>query len=199
MRGIDLQQKNEVYLFYMTFLNFRGQLAYCLQMQGREKEAQVIYNAILKSKPSDIGLVAVASNNSVTINRDQNVFDSKKKMKSATAEGIEHKLTSLQRKNIAFNQCLLTIYTNQVEHGRNLCQRLTQLYPECAADAALVQAVQLSRDNKLKEAAALLEKFAETNKDKELAMKLAGAQLLLSDVSIATFVSLCQGKTNALV
>ena len=45
------------------------QLAYVLQQQGREKEAQVIYNSVLKSKPEDIGLVAVASNNLLTINR----------------------------------------------------------------------------------------------------------------------------------
>lgn len=73
-------------------------MAYCLQVQGREKEAQALYSSILKSKPSDIGLVAIASNNSVAINREQNVFDSKKKMKSATADGVEHKLSSKQRR-----------------------------------------------------------------------------------------------------
>lgn len=153
-------------------------------MQGREKEAQGIYNAILKSKPNDIGLVAVASNNSVTINRDQNLFDSKKKMKNATAEGVEHKLTTLQRKNIAFNQCLLTVYTNQVELGKNLCQKLAETYPEYAADATLVQAVQLSRDNKIKEATNLLQNFAKKHKDKELEMKLACVQLMLNAVSV---------------
>jgi signal recognition particle subunit SRP72 len=40
-----------------------------LQQLGKEKEAQTIYNAVLKTKPSDIGLVAVASNNLITINR----------------------------------------------------------------------------------------------------------------------------------
>ncbi len=39
--------------------------------QGREKEAQAIYNTVLKTKPSDIALVAVASNNLMTINKDQ--------------------------------------------------------------------------------------------------------------------------------
>lgn len=90
------------------------QLGYCLQLQGREKEAQELYLAALKAKPDDIALVAVASNNIVTLNKDQNVFDSKKRMRSATHEGLEHKLTSRQRKSIAYNQCLLTMYTNQV-------------------------------------------------------------------------------------
>ena len=45
------------------------QLAYVLQMQGKEKEAQAIYNNVLKNKPADIGLIAVASNNLLTLNR----------------------------------------------------------------------------------------------------------------------------------
>lgn len=90
------------------------QLGYCLQLQGREKEAQVFYASALKTKPKDIALVAVASNNLVTLNKDQNVFDSKKRMKNATHDSLEHKLTSRQRKSIAYNQCLLALYTNQV-------------------------------------------------------------------------------------
>merc|ERR1740129_1706832 len=40
----------------------RIQLGYTFQKLGREKEAQTIYNQVLRNKPSDIGLVAVASN-----------------------------------------------------------------------------------------------------------------------------------------
>jgi signal recognition particle subunit SRP72 len=40
-------------------------------LQGREKEAQAIYNTVLKTKPTDVALVAVASNNLMTINKDQ--------------------------------------------------------------------------------------------------------------------------------
>lgn len=93
----------------------RAQLGYCLQLQGREKEAQALYTAVLKKRPDDIAVAAVASNNVATLNKDQNVFDSKKRMKTATQEGVEHKLTSKQRKSIAYNQCLLAYYTNQVD------------------------------------------------------------------------------------
>jgi signal recognition particle subunit SRP72 len=51
------------------------QLGFVMQKQGRDKEAQTIYNQVLKNKPSDIGLVAVANNNLLTINKDQNIFD----------------------------------------------------------------------------------------------------------------------------
>ena len=42
------------------------QLGFAIQMQGgtaREKEAQGIYNTVLRQKPSDIGLVTVALRN----------------------------------------------------------------------------------------------------------------------------------------
>lgn len=95
-----MQERNDDIFSNFKIYFSRCQLAYCLQIQGREKEAQALYNSILKTKPSDIGLVAIASNNSVAINREQNVFDSKKKMKSATAEGVEHKLSLRQRKYV---------------------------------------------------------------------------------------------------
>jgi len=158
-------------------------LAYCLQMLGREKEAQSIYTAALKQKPDDIGLVAIASNNMVVINKDQNVFDSKKKMKNATLEGLEHKLTSRQRKNIALNHSLLALYTNQGEQCQQMCERLVATYPDMRAEAALIRAVQLAKDGKAKEAAAILDKESKQDQEKKLSMKLAAVQLLLAEVS----------------
>jgi signal recognition particle subunit SRP72 len=58
----------------------------------------------------------VASNNLLTLNKDQNIFDSKKKIKAATVDGLEHKLTSIHRAAIARNNALLAMYTNQVRH-----------------------------------------------------------------------------------
>lgn len=48
---------------------FRVQQAFCLQQMGKEKEAAGIYQNVLKDKPSDQALVAIASNNLVVINR----------------------------------------------------------------------------------------------------------------------------------
>ncbi|KAI4502924.1 hypothetical protein M0802_001968 [Mischocyttarus mexicanus] len=156
----------------------RVQLGCCLQLQGREKEAQALYTAALKSKPDDIALVAVASNNLVCLNKDQNVFDSKKRMKSATHDSLEHKLTLRQRRTIAYNQCLLALYTDQGEQCQQLCNKLAKDYPALAADAMFVKAIQFSKDGKAKEAAKLLLEYA--NADKELQMKLVAVQLLLS-------------------
>lgn len=46
--------------------------------------------------------------------QDQNVFDSKKKMKVATSSNLKHKLSLSQRQEIDINQCLLHMYSNQV-------------------------------------------------------------------------------------
>lgn len=151
------------------------QLAYCLQLQGREKEAQVLYTNALKAKPDDIVLIAVASNNLITLNKDQNVFDSKKRMKYATNDGLEHKLTSKQRCSIAYNQCLLALYTNQGDNCHQLCKKLMQTYPELLIDATIVRAVQLNKENKINEAVNLL-----LDHTSELFVKLVSVQLLLS-------------------
>ena len=42
------------------------------------------------------------------------MFDSKKKVKAASAEGLEHKLTGAQQQTLAFNRCLVLLYSNQV-------------------------------------------------------------------------------------
>ncbi|VVD04130.1 unnamed protein product [Leptidea sinapis] len=91
----------------------RVQQAYCQQQMGKEKEATSIYQNVLKDKPSDQALVAIASNNLAVINRDANVFDSRKRMKAATQEGLEHKLNSRQKASITYNQAILAIYSNQ--------------------------------------------------------------------------------------
>ena len=72
------------------------QLGYVMLRQGREKEAQTICNQVLKNKPSYIRLTAVASNNLVALNKDQNIFDSKKRIKATKAT----KLNSSQRAHL---------------------------------------------------------------------------------------------------
>lgn len=46
--------------------------------------------------------------------QDQNVFDSKKKVKLTSAAGVEYKLVKKQLQAIEFNKALLAMYTNQV-------------------------------------------------------------------------------------
>ncbi|KAJ8670497.1 hypothetical protein QAD02_001756 [Eretmocerus hayati] len=172
----------------------RVQLGYCLQLQGREKEAQALYAAALKKRPDDIALVAVASNNIATLNKDQNVFDSKKRMKSATQEGLEHKLTSRQKKSIAYNQCLLALYTNQGEQCQTLCNKFMKDYPDMIVEAVTIQAVQLAREGKAKEAVKLLNEQAKG--ENYLSIKLACLQLLLNNEERDEAIKLLENMTE---
>jgi len=127
------------------------QQGYVMQRQGRDKEAQTIYNQVLRNKPSDIGLTAVASNNLIAINKDQNIFDSKKRIKAATVEGLETKLNSTQRSAIARNNALLAMFTAQVD----LCKQLLSALD--TEDKDLIMAGVLTKAGKHQEAVSCLD------------------------------------------
>ncbi|KAH8292073.1 hypothetical protein KR054_004514 [Drosophila jambulina] len=176
----------------------RVQLAYVLQLQGKTKEAGTIYADCLRHKPKDAALVAVASNNSVVINKDQNVFDSKKKIRAALADACEPKLTSRQKQVIALNNCLLALYTNAGDQVQQLSQKLAQSYPQVEFEALLIRCSQLAKDRKHKEAIDQLQKFAAVHKSHEFVSKFAVIQLQLLQGNrkdaIETLLSLGEAK-----
>ena len=87
---IEVKKKPNVFFFLKKFSNFS-----------------------LK-RPTDLAVIAVASNNLAVLNRDQNLFDSRKRIKTASAPETEPKLNSFQKKIIQVNEALLAIYTGQV-------------------------------------------------------------------------------------
>ncbi|XP_070540051.1 signal recognition particle subunit SRP72-like [Ptychodera flava] len=159
------------------------QLAYVLQLQGKNEEALKIYNNVFKSRPSDAGLLAVTCNNIITLNKEQNVFDSKKKIKTATADGLEHKLTEDQRRVIAFNKCLLLMYTNQGEALRKFVKTLQSDYPERDVPH-LIETAQLCREKHATKAIQQLQKYVDEKADPSVRIKLTLAQLHLSQGNI---------------
>uniref|UniRef100_A0A8I3VX36 Signal recognition particle subunit SRP72 n=1 Tax=Callithrix jacchus TaxID=9483 RepID=A0A8I3VX36_CALJA len=131
-----------------------GQMAYILQLQGRTEEALQLYNQIIKLKPTDVGLLAVIANNIITINKDQNVFESKKKVKLTNAEGVEFKLSKKQLQAIEFNKALLAMYTNQ---------EFSDQHPENAAEIKLTMAqLKISQGN-ISKACLILRSIQELN------------------------------------
>jgi len=56
----------------------------------------------------------VAANNVVSLKQDQQIFDSMKKMKTASEESVLQKLLSSQRQVIVFNSALLHLHTRKV-------------------------------------------------------------------------------------
>lgn len=173
----------------------RVQLAYCLQMQGKNKEASTIYAEALKNKPTDPALIAVASNNAVVINKDQNVFDSKKKIRNAMIDAVEHKLNSRQKKSIAVNNCLLALFTHQGDLVQ-LVNKLIGKYPDLEFKAVLMQACQLANDKKFKEASDVLEKFVVKNPTLALEIKFAVVQLNLMAGNKTKAIEVLQSLDN---
>ncbi|KAG8594977.1 hypothetical protein GDO81_001382 [Engystomops pustulosus] len=160
-----------------------GQMAYVMQLQGSIEDALQLYNQIIKLKPTDVGLLAVVANNIITINKDQNVFDSKKKVKLSNAEGVEHKLAKRQLQAIEFNKALLSMYTNQAEQCRKLSSSLQAQNPENLLPV-LIQAAQLCREKQHAKAIDLLQEFADQNPNQASQIKLTMAQLKLAQGNV---------------
>lgn len=161
-----------------------GQMAYIMQLQGRIEEALQLYNQIIKLKPTDVALLAVIANNIITINKDQNVFDSKKKVKLTNAEGVEFKLSKRQLQAIEFNKALLAMYTNQAEQCRKIASSLQSQSPEHLLPV-LIQAAQLCREKQHTKAIELLQEFSDQHPENAAEIKLTMAQLKISQGNIS--------------
>lgn len=158
----------------------RVQHGYVLQLLGKNDRAMKIYNQVLKKKPDDVAVAAVASNNVVTLNKDQNVFDSKKKIKTATADGLEQKLNSKQRQTIAINNCLLLLHTNQLDQCRRSIQAFSKMFSSCAAEAALLSAALHCKEKKVQKAVDVLKEFGASHPEQSQVLSFTLAQLLLT-------------------
>ncbi|XP_019737195.1 signal recognition particle subunit SRP72 [Hippocampus comes] len=156
-----------------------SQMAYVMQLQGRTDEALQLYNQVIKLKPSDVGLLAVTANNIITINKDQNVFDSKKKVKLTNTEGVEYKLAKKQLRTIEFNKALLAMYTNQADQCRKLSSGLQTQNPGHPRPV-LIQVAQLCREKQHSKAVELLQQFSDQHPESASGIKLTMAQLYLA-------------------
>lgn len=154
------------------------QRAYCLQRLGRTADASQLYHETLKKRPSDGSVLAVAGNNIVCINGDQNVFDSKKRMRAVTAEGADAKLAGHQRRAMAVNQCLFSLLTHQADALQKQLTQLTERFPEEAVTAALIRASHAARRSP-EEATRLLAELKTDSAQQRLLVQLSQVQLLV--------------------
>uniref|UniRef100_A0A671UUA3 Signal recognition particle 72 n=1 Tax=Sparus aurata TaxID=8175 RepID=A0A671UUA3_SPAAU len=149
-----------------------------------ESELAVIHSQmviklnLLCNSLSDVGLLAVTANNIITINRDQNVFDSKKKVKLTNAEGVEYKLAKKQLQAIDLNKALLAMYTNQADQCRKLSSSLQSQNPGHPRPV-LIQVAQLCREKQHSRAIELLQQFSDQHPESASSIKLTMAQLYL--------------------
>lgn len=143
------------------------------------------YNAILKLRPDDPALIAVASNNILVLNGDKDIFDSKKKVKVLAGEGDSRKLTRSQKLRILFNRCLFSLHTNQLDQCRDLGAKLRAGHPNSDL-AVLAEVALLHREKKTSSGVQFLEGHLQRFPEAKVRLHAVLAQLLLS-----------QGNTSA--
>ncbi|KAH9518925.1 Signal recognition particle core component [Bulinus truncatus] len=161
----------------------RVQRGYIFQKLGKNEQASQLYNQVLKTKPTDAGLIAVVSNNIVTINKEQNIFDSKRKIKAATGEHLKHKTVTSQRQHIDINQCLVHLYSNQGDQCHQLAKKLIEQYPNLETPM-LIRAAQYVRDKKIEDAVSLLKDYIKKCPEMAFKTNMIIAQLYLNQGSV---------------
>ena len=159
------------------------QLAYTLQMLGRNEEAMSLYSSVLKQKPSSALQTLTAANNVIVLNGDKDIFDSKKKIKLLMNETAIKKLNTRQQQIVLYNRCLFALCLNQLEQSRQLLAELKSKYPNTdltvSAEAAL-----LYREKKTSECTSLLEQYIVTQPNGSLNVYLMLAQVYMNQSNV---------------
>ena len=107
----------------------RLQLGCALLLQGKTELAMQHFTTVLKQKPDDVIQTIVASNNMIVLNKDKDIFDSKKRIKVLSNESKLAKMTSLQRLSVLYNRCLFALHMNQLEQCKQLLKEMDSNYP----------------------------------------------------------------------
>ncbi|KAF7238895.1 hypothetical protein EG68_10839 [Paragonimus skrjabini miyazakii] len=165
----------------------RTQQAYLLQLAKKEEAANHIYQSVMRNRSADPALLAVAANNTVCINKEQNIFDSRKRIKMASIDGLQHKLFVKQRENMLINQGLFYWHTNQADACHVKAKNVLQSNP-CSSRALLLLVSQLLKEKQYDRAMAALQSYCTTDdsesgeadmRSRDLGVLLALAQLNL--------------------
>lgn len=146
-----------------------------------------MYTNSLRLKLDDIALTAVACNNVVVINKDQNVFDSKKKIKLATNDALVHKLPSFQRKYIALNNATFNFYINQAEQCKKICSNIEKQWSEMAIHVKILLSLLYLKVDKVNEALNVLEKDNPASSEDKLYLQLCCVHILLMQVKLKLY------------
>lgn len=115
-----------------------AQMAYVLQLQGQTAKAEDLYRQVIDNKPSDKAVVAIASNNILTVRADkkeEKYFHSLNTLNRAVgAQGDEKTadaptLSNKQRFAIQCNRAILMLQGKKVEKCRVLAEELASSVP----------------------------------------------------------------------
>jgi len=158
------------------------QLAYIKQLSGDSETANRIYEEILKQSPSDLAVVAVATNNSVALGSDKKMQASRK-LKHILTEQVQKKLNAVQKRAIDFNYCLSLLEMNKYDQCRDTVNSLQQRYPDSDVPA-LIGASLLFKEKKIDKAKEKLQEFATAYPKSSTKVQIALAQMELQQGNI---------------
>ncbi|KAG0266148.1 hypothetical protein BG011_003135 [Mortierella polycephala] len=153
------------------------QTAYVYQLLGRIEQARELYHSVLKAKALEVTVPAVAANNLVTIQKEDDLFDSSKKIKTATTKALGVKFFSSQKRAIAMNELLLSLYQNKFVACRDSARQLLKSQPENDA-LYLILAATMHKQKKTAKALEDLKEYAEARPE-SVAIQFAIVQLEL--------------------
>lgn len=176
----------------MELVPVRVQIAYAKQLQGRGEEAMALYNTVLKQKPSNPTHSVTAANNIIVLNRDKDIFDSKRKLKMLANDQAMRKLNSLQQLVVNFNRCQFALHTNQMEQCRQLLAFMKKRYPTEDL-TALAEAAVLFRQRKVSESVSVLEGHINSNPAASIDLHLTLAQIIASQNNAAKARQVLEG------
>ena len=80
---------------------------------------------MIKTKPRDGVVGAVAANNLAVLREGGELFDSHKRLRSAATDAVEAKLLPAQLEAIRFNRCLLLLRMGKLDESRTAAAALT--------------------------------------------------------------------------
>ncbi|KAF9978074.1 Signal recognition particle core component [Actinomortierella ambigua] len=154
------------------------QKAYVYQLMGRADQARDLYQTVLKTKPLEVTAPAVAANNLVVMQGESDLYDSAKKIKTATAKQLGVKFFESQKRAIAMNEVLLQLYQGKFVACRDTARQLLKTYPNNDALCLILAATQ-ARQKKTAKALEELVEFAQ-ERPQSIALQFAILQLQLS-------------------
>jgi len=125
----------------------------------------------------EVTVPAVAANNLVVLQKEDDLFDSHKKIKTATTKALGVKFFASQKRVIAMNELLLNLYQNKVVACRDAARQLLKSQPDNDA-LYLILAATTWKQKKTGKALEELKEYAST-RPQSVAIQFAIVQLEL--------------------
>lgn len=171
-------------------LLLRVQRGAVLHALGRSAEASKELNQALNHHP-DPTLGAIAAANILAVNRDRNVFDSRKKLPLVASADARAKMTVAQRLLVSKNHILLLMLMGHTEPLKKQLDTFAAEFPDSDLPC-LVRASNLMRRKNTDMSKDCLHQYIEANPDRSDEVRLVLAQTHITDAALGQAVEQLQ-------